>query len=115
MGDNHDHGSDSDEFRIRRVTNFALRPADKPDNYAHIIDTESANEDKYGIIGQDGIVTILYKFDPELLKNFLDQSISRFSFDVRRPSSRDSIDLKITRQNDIVEVRSNNQLKCGVL
>jgi hypothetical protein len=64
------------------TTTFPILPLDTPDNHAHIVNTrgfdEEVNADKAKAI--DAAITLLYNYDPEVLKKFLDPRIERFTW-----------------------------------
>lgn len=77
---------------------------------AHLIDVEKymAREEQPEIKMGDFIVTILYKYSPEVLKAFLDvDSHTVFSFTRREKAETGNMDLSIKRFNSTVHVTSS--------
>jgi len=89
---------------LRFIDTFPELPLDTADNHAHIVNTqgfdEEVNSDKAKAI--DAAVTLLYNYDPELLKKFLDPSIERFTW--RRHRKDFHQEVVVLRRKKLVQV-----------
>jgi len=89
---------------LRFIDDFPDLPLDTPDNHAHIVNTQGFDEEVNTSQAKaiDAAITLLYNYDPEVLKKFLDPRIERFTW--RRHRKGPFQEVVVLRRKTLVQV-----------
>ncbi|KAI4274559.1 MAG: hypothetical protein LQ337_003856 [Flavoplaca oasis] len=88
---------------VRFIDVYERLPASAPVGHPHIVEDFNEETDKDNLRGADGICTMLYRYNPSVLRDFLDLEIPVIEV-VRHEKTSNRYDMIIARHERVVTV-----------